>query len=433
MRVAVIGSGISGIAAAFYLAKRQVRVDLFESEKQIGGRVGSDLLQGRWVDFGGKNIGNYYNHFREFAKTYGNLEYEYFGINTSQLLNGRLISISREGYPLLNIFKLVQLCGLQGIIRLYPHIKAIWNDRSQGVLGSDCFKSLSDQFDHLTLDQYLNRQCIDNVIRPITVRMNGAEPEECYPGNFGSNLGLALDSFEQLSIGMHDLLNTFANNYESDSHRILTGHHITAITKDRETFRIDYLHQGIPGTGNYDKVISALPAHSLATLLQNERPEVAELLRQISYYPVSVAIVKYSDDVFQKKRRAMVFGRNLPLSNAGAYGLNDLDMVRYTFSGKASRAAITEKTSPEEAIELAEKLASPYFNIQNNKKEGFVYRYFSKGLCAYSSRHHLLLEKIDKYISSFTGFGYTGDYRRGASIEACFRAAHECVETVIGN
>jgi oxygen-dependent protoporphyrinogen oxidase len=434
MRVAVIGGGISGIASAFYLAQQQVSVDIFESENQIGGRAGSDLLQTRRVDFGGKNIGRNYFHFREFAKAYGDPEFEYFGINTSQLVNGRIVAISREGSAWLNILKLVRLCGLKGIMRLYPHINAIRNDRNQGVLCSEYFKALSDRSDHLTLDQYLGTRCIDNVIRPITVRMNGAEPEECYPGNFGSNLALALDSFEQLSVGMYDLLDTFITSHRSDSSfRILTGHRVTSIAKDQGIFRIKYLHGTTPGTGSYDRVISTLPAHSLAEVLRNELPEASSLLNQISYFPVGVAIVKYRNEVFPKNRRAMVFDRNSPLSNAGAYGLNDLDLVRYTFSGKASRTVITEHSSPEETIGLGEKIASPYFNIKENPKEAFVFRYFSKGLCAYSPKHHLLLEKTDRLVQRLSGLGITGDYRRGASIEACFRAARECVEKLIGD
>jgi len=47
MHVAIIGGGISGIAAAFYLAQQKVSIDIFESENQIGGRAGSDILVAR--------------------------------------------------------------------------------------------------------------------------------------------------------------------------------------------------------------------------------------------------------------------------------------------------------------------------------------------------------------------------------------------------
>lgn len=433
MRVAVIGGGISGIASAFYLSQRNIDVDLYESEGQIGGRAGSEKLLGRRVDFGGKNIGKHYDRFRAFTKAYGNPEFEHFGINTSQLINGRIVSLNRDGAKWFNLLKLIHLSGIDGILKLYPHIKAVLDDRSQGVLDSAYFRKLSEVSDHVSLAEFVKGRCVDNIIRPITIRMNGAEPEECYPGNFGSNLALAIDSYEQLSMGMYGLLELFSAKHDMMSSRIFKGCRVVSINKEQGRFRLDYLHKGQALSANYDRVISALPAFQLASLLDEPLPEAASLLRQVRYYPVAVAIVKYRKKVFTKHRRAMIFDRNSPLSNAGAYGLNDLDLVRYTFSGNASRTALTELTSPDKAIGLGEKLAAPYFNIKDNQKEDFVYRYFSKGLCAYSSRHHLLLEKIDKHIRRFAGFGNTGDYRRGASIEACFRAASECVDKVIGD
>ena len=433
MRVAIIGGGISGIASAFYLLKRNHEVDLYESKEQIGGRAGSDLLDGRWVDFGGKNIGKNYIRFREFVETCNNPEFEYFGINTSQLINGRIVKLNRDGAKLYNLIKVIHLCGLPGFIKIYPHIKAILHDRSQGVLASDHFKKLSDQSDNLTLAEYLPRRCIDNVVRPITIRMNGAEPDECYPGNFGSNLSLVVDSYEQLVTGMHQLLNTFISRHINTSLKLLKEHRVISVTRNQKSLQIGYRNPEGTGTEQYDRIISALPAHDLATLLDNSLPEAANLFRQINYFPVGIAIVKYKNDVFPENRRAMIFDRDSPLSNAGAYGINDLNMVRYTYSGRISRSIITEQTSPETVIGLGETIASPYFNIAENCKEAFVYKYFSKGLCGYSAQHHLLLEKIDRIIEKMNGFGVTGDYRRGASIEACFRAASECVDNVIGD
>jgi oxygen-dependent protoporphyrinogen oxidase len=435
MRVAIIGGGISGIASAYFLRQHNLEIDLYESEEKIGGRIGSEQLLDRWVDFGGKNVGRHYNLFRDFVKANGNPEFEYFGINTSQLVNGRVIGLSKEGAKHFNMLKIMSLCGVDGVIKLYPHVKAILDDRREGVLGSDYFRNLADRFDHLTLADYLTGRCVNHVVRPVTIRMNGAEPDECYPGNFGSNLALALDSYEQLKPGMHGVLNTFRIKQGPGSPRILEDHRVTSILNEpgKGLVRIEYVHNGKTDISCYDRVISALPAHRLAAVIEKSVPEASALLRQIRYYPVAVAIVKYRNEVFRKNRRAMVFDRTFALSNAGAYGINDLDMVRYTFSGKVSRSVISAQSLPEEVVSLGEQIAAPYFSIEGNPREAFVYRYLSEGLCAYSSRHHLLLEKIDRELGHFDGFATTGDYRRGASIEACFRAAFECVDKVIGD
>jgi oxygen-dependent protoporphyrinogen oxidase len=435
MRVAVIGGGISGIASAFFLRQRKLDVDLYESEENIGGRIGSEPLLDRWVDFGGKNIGRHYSQFRDFAKACNDPEFEYFGINTSQLVNGHVVGISKEGASRFNMLRMMSLCGIDGVLKLYPHVKAIRNDRRQGVLASDYFREIANRHDHLTLAGYLKRRCVNHVIRPVTIRMNGAEPDECFPGNFGTNLALALDSYEQLKKGMHGLLDEFRVMDAPGSLRILEKHRVTSVLNEPDAGMVSvlYTHNGTPGKACYDRVISALPAHRLASVLDRSRPEASTLLRQIRYYPVAVAIVKYRNEVFRKDRRAMVFDQSFPLSNAGAYGINDLDIVRYTFSGRVSRSVISGDSLPEKVISLGEQIAAPYFQIRENPREAFVYRYLPEGLCAYSSRHHQLLDRIDQEIGPIAGFGATGDYRRGASIEACFRAAGECVDKVIGD
>jgi len=431
-RVAVIGGGISGIATAFYLTQRNFEVDLYEAADRIGGRIGSEILDGRWLDFGGKNIGKKYRLFRDFVKQCGPLDYEYFGFNTSQIINNRVVRINKEGAKLFNTLRLIGLCGFDGIRKLSPLVLAILQNRQQGALDSDYFNRLAEQNDQLSLAGFLNEPCLSNIVRPVTVRMNGAEPDECYPGNFGSNLALVLDSYEQLKHGMHGMLDAFQGKAKVGSLRVLTGHSVTSISSDQmtDTISIGYMHGVTPATAVYDRVISALPATRLSVLLDESLPKVSALLRQVRYYPVVVALVKYSYDVFDKSQRAMVFDHSFPLSNAGAYGINDLNLVRYTFSGRVSRSVISANSDPEEVIALGEQIASPYFAIRGNIRESFAYRYLSEGLCAYSQLHHRLLRDIDKQLESFAGFAATGDYRRGASIEACFRAAGECVDTL---
>ena len=434
IRVAIIGGGISGMASAFYLGQRQIAVDLYESEDQIGGRIGSQPLLGRWVDFGGKNIGKHYHLFRDFAAAYGDPEFEYFGFNTSQLINGQIVGISKEGANSFNTLKLISLCDVADFRKLYPQIRTILRDRREGALGSEYFRKISNRYDDLTLAGYLSERCVNHVVRPVTIRMNGAEPDECYPGNLGSNLALALDSYEQLSQGMHSFIKAYHVTEGPGPLRILEGHRVTSISNESgmNPVSIEYIYRGKTATACYDRVISALPALRLASVLEKSLPEASALLRQVRYYPVAIAIVKYRNKVFNKNRRAMVFDRSVALSNAGAYGINDLDIVRYTFSGRVSRSLISERSSPEDVVMLGEEIAGSYFSIRENPREAFVYRYLPEGLCAYSARHHHLLDQIDLELGRISGLAATGDYRRGASIEACCRAAFECVDNVIG-
>ncbi|MCF8382754.1 MAG: FAD-dependent oxidoreductase [Chlorobium sp.] len=428
-RVAVIGGGISGIATAYYLNKAGIPVDLYEAAPAIGGRIGSERMDGRWVDFGGKNIGRKYRRFRGFVRDTGDFPFEYFGFNTSQVIDGKVVSMTKESRQLSNLFGFLKLAGLRGVSVLYPWVRAVMKDNSQGMLRTPFFNDVSQKLDHLSLADCFPPRCANHLIRPVTVRMNGAEPDECYPGNFGSNLALVLDSYEQLKGGMHQLLEAFAAD-RSGLLAIRTGHRVERLSRCDRGGGVDvaYTCNGSGGSVSYDRVITALPAVQLSALLGGSLPEAAEILDRVRYYPVSVAIAAYRDNVFRKEQRAMVFDGTSPLSNAGAYGILDLDLVRYTFSGKAARAQINPESKAEDVIFQAEKKVLPFFSIAENIRTSMIYKYLSPGLCAYSPFHFRLFSELQDKLASFSGLYVTGDFRRGASIEACFAAAEESVK-----
>ena len=428
-KAAVIGGGISGIAAAFYLQRYGFNVDLYESGNRIGGRIGGECLGERLLDFGGKNIGRKYRRFREFVTEIGGLDFEYFGFNTSQVINGQVVKFNKEKARLYNWLHMLSLAGLPGIIKLFPMAQTVRRDREQGFLNTPYFNAIADRLDDESLASFFPKSCADHLVRPLTVRMNGAEPEECYPGNFGSNLALALDSYEQLRQGMQGMLDRFRTYARSV--KLLTGHHVRALDRSYGGIVLDYTRDEKSARAEYSKVIIALPAVQAAGLFRDSLPELSALLGQVKYYPVAVAIVKYQKEVFPDMQRAMVFDRHCSLSNAGAYGIHDLNLVRYTFSGRTARSFIDPETNPEHAISLAEDVIAPFFRIRDNAREGFVYRYLSPGLCAYSQYHYKLLHKVDDLLDTSWNIGLTGDYWRGASIEACFRAASEGVQKLI--
>jgi len=429
MKICVIGGGISGIATAYYLNKAGFSVDLYEEAPVIGGRIGSECLEGRWLDFGGKNIGRKYRRFRSFVKEYGDFPFEYFGFNTSQVIDGNVVRLSRENRKLSDFLGFLKLAGLGGASLLYPWVRAVMKDNAQGMLRTSFFNDVAERLDDASLADCFSPRCANHLIRPVTVRMNGAEPDECYPGNFGSNLALVLDSYEQLKGGMHQLIETFVAA-SSAMLAIRTGHRVTSLSRCDSGQGVDvaYTCKGLGGTVSYKRVITALPATQLSALIRSSLPDAAEILDRVRYYPVSVALASYRDDVFSKDHRAMVFDRTSSLSNAGAYGIHDLDLVRYTFSGKAARTQISPESKAEDVILEAEKKVSPFFSVEGNTRTAMLYKYLSPGLCAYSPFHQRLFSELQDKLASFSGLYVTGDFRRGASIEACFAAAEETVQ-----
>jgi len=110
--VAVIGGGVSGIACAHYLTKKGVQVSLFEEGDRLGGRMARDTLGNKSICLGGKNIGYQYKEFREFLSAYGDPEYEYFGINSSRIRNGEIVTFDSKN----KLKSILNLLGSMSVI-----------------------------------------------------------------------------------------------------------------------------------------------------------------------------------------------------------------------------------------------------------------------------------------------------------------------------
>ena len=419
--IAIIGGGISGIAAAYNAQLRRWNIDLYEADERIGGRIGCTELLGREVEFGGKNIGRRYRSFRQFAAAVGQIHYEEFGLNSSREVDGRVLRFNKDGSRLDTLRQLHVLCGVRGVAKLIPLAFAILRDRDQGFLDSPYFNGRGVGGDEKPLSEHFPSRCVEQFVRSLTVRMNAAEPEECYIGNFGSNLGLVLERFEQIEGGMEKLLSRYQS--QAQGIRWLTGRRVVSLLPDGRGVSVVSEGGEGPWQRSYDRVVVALPATHAQALFLPRHQELAELLAKVKYFPVAVAIARYPEKVFKADQRAMVFGRESPLSNAGAYGVHDLDLVRYTFSGREARQVIGPDTQGSDALALAERRIARYFPLEEGSSVGFVYRHMSTGLCAYSPHHHELLERIRRAMPP--GVSLTGDYWRGASIEACFRSAEE--------
>lgn len=423
-KFAIIGSGISGIAAAYYLHKNNQEFDIFEASDTVGGRVGGAKLGNKIVDLGGKNIGYNYKLFREFIKDQGSHEYEYFGVNTSKIRNGKIIPINREKNfkSLLNLLKLSSPLDL---IKLFKHVKKVKDNLDNGLLNSNFYNNLADKLDHKPLSNHFGKKCIDNLIRPMTIRMNGAEPEECYIGNFGTNIRTAFDKYEQLTTGLNNILSSFSKKIN-----ITLNTQVTEIKYIKNKVRLTLKSNGREKFTEYDHIIIATPAYIAKDLINKASSKASNALKSINYFPVGVIVASYKESVFNSDVRAMVFDKNQPISNIGAYGIDDLNVVRYTFSGKTFRKKFGKKLTPEKAIKLAESLVPGEFNIKGNKRINYIYHYWDKGLCAYSSYHYKKLQLVDNELEN-KKISLVGDYIKGASIEACFSSSKEAVEKLL--
>jgi oxygen-dependent protoporphyrinogen oxidase len=410
---------MSGVAAAHRLAALGHNVELLERDDAVGGRCRPARLGDREIALGGKNIGRRYRLFREFTAAMGNNPYEYFGINSARIEDGRLRTFDGTR-RLRSMLGLRHRMTARDAVRFAQVGLLVRSSEANRYLGSSAFAALGGAVDP-TLAEWFSPRFCRSILRSVTVRMNGAEPDEAHLGNFGTNAGMLLDSYDQLTRGMGPVLERFAS-----THAVLTGADVASLlVEDGQVRGVRVRHaDGIVEARGYDGVVVATPAHAAAALLRDHDPGLAAELAAVRYFPAAVAVARYDRPVFSREVRALVFGPEEPLSNAGVYGVDDRETVRYTFSGRRARAEI-ERATPDELVGRAEELLGRYVPLDGAQREEVVFRRWPQAYCAYLPDHSRFLSRVRLGLTRLPGLELAGDYVCGASIEACFRSARE--------
>jgi protoporphyrinogen/coproporphyrinogen III oxidase len=423
--VVVVGGGFSGIAVADALLQAGRQVLLVDRGDSLGGRSTTGYL-GRWaVTFGGKNIGRRYRLFRSFATRFGVEDWEPFGINTTQVDGGvaRTLDAEHRALGYLRFARGMTPRDVSRFGRLYLSVR---RDEANRFLGAPGLTDNAHRLGNPTLAEYFGRGFCRRVVRPMTVRMNGAEPDEVRLANFGANLGMLFDTYDQPREGLQPLFDRFATHVP-----IRQGAIVENLLWDRGAVRgvkatlNDGSHEEIEASS----VVLAIPAEAAGPLVAPISPALASALARVAYYPAAVALARYERSVFSPERRAFVFGSEHALSNAGAYAASQRQIVRYTFSGRRARTLLEERPTDRMLLSIGERLLAPHASAPPRGATEFAVVRWRAAYCAYASNHSHMLRAI---ATRPRGLYLTGDYLAGASIEACFRAAESCAQQLLG-
>lgn len=423
---AVVGAGVSGIAAAYYLRGVGCVPTLVEKEDRIGGRTRSGRLGEREVTMGGKNIGRRYRCFREFAHSVGADDFEPFGVNSARVEGDRIRTVdsTRARRSAANLLAGAGARDVARLVHLALRVKASEENR---YLGSRYFGELGRRRDDRPLSAYFGPRLNAALLRPMTVRMNGAEPDEVHLGTFGSNLGTLLDSYDQPREGMRAVLERFAQSVPVEAGTQAES----LVVRDGRVVGLRVLTgDGSTEEREYDGVVIATPAFAAAALLRDHLPALSAALEEVRYCPAAVVVAEYGREIFTEQFRALVFGEHEPVSNAGAYGIHDRNVVRYTFSGRAARPLLGDEFDAEELLTVGEDRLARHLPVSAADRRNVAVQRWPAAYCAYLPRHADFLGRVDTALAELPGLHLTGDYLRGASIEACFRSARDCVARV---
>ncbi len=422
---AIVGGGLSGLATAWYLRGRGAETHIFESEGELGGRAISGELGGRLLTLGGKNIGRSYTRFRAFTSTLGDHRYEYFGINSSRVIDGRMITFDSEhrGGMLRNL-RGISTRDVARLARLALVLRR--NSDARYLSEANCL-SLARRYGTSNVQDVFSGRLRELILRSLTVRVSAAEPDEVPMSNVLPYVGMMTDTYDQLADGMRGVVAAAAGHS-----RVSVGTTVQGLILDQD--RVCGVQMTTPAGDRdseiFDGVVIATHAHAAARLLEETVPLTASLLREVRYFPLVVLLVEYERPVFDSRVRAVVFGPEEALSNAGAYGTGDLNVVRYTFSGRRARALTEQEPDAERLATMAEAALAPHAQVVGNPRRAMIAHRFLPGLCGYHRDQARFLERLGSAGAEMPGLHLTGDYLRGCSIEACFASAEQTVAAI---
>ena len=399
MKIAVVGSGISGLSAAYYLSKKH-KVDLFEKEDQFGGhantlKVQYDLNKEIDVDIG----------FMVFnKKTYPNL-IKFF------LENDIKIEKSDMSFSVSETDDGVEYCG-KGIKGIFSNKKNLFNIKFLKMFFDIIkFYKKSDQTnmsnEKITLGEYLkinklSKTFIDYHIIPMVSAIWSMPPYEAskMPINFFlkffQNHGLFKLKNRPQWYTVTNRSKTYVNKIISQiSGEYYKNYKVSKIK--RKSNGLDLYYGGESEFFDYDKVIIATHADEALKLIENPTDDEKSILSKFNYKE-NIAYIHTDKQAMPKNKKAWsswnssIDDKNLE-KNSITYWLN-----------------LLQNLDCDENIFLT---LNPYFKIDEDKilrKVKFTHPYYDqKALDAQSELFKIQNQKDLLFCGSYFGYGFHED------------------------
>tara|TARA_B100001175_G_scaffold167082_1_gene141654 strand:+ start:104 stop:1348 length:1245 start_codon:yes stop_codon:yes gene_type:complete len=306
MKIAVVGSGISGLSAAYYLSKKH-KVDLFEKENQFGGhantlKVKYDKNNEVAVDIG----------FMVFnKKTYPNLV-NFFLENKIKIEKSDMsFSVSESGSDM-------EYCG-KGIKGIFSNKKNLLNIKFIKMFFEiinfykNCEKIEIKKNDLKTLGEYLKEIKISNYfinyhIIPMVSAIWSMPPYEA------SQMPLTFFLSFFKNHGLFKLKNrpqwyTVRNRSKIYVDKIIdqiSGEHfknynVSKVVRNEVGAKIYY--GGENEFFDYDKVVIATHADEALNIIKNPTSEEEEILKNFKYRE-NVAVIHFDESIMPKNKKA---------------------------------------------------------------------------------------------------------------------------------
>lgn len=438
----IIGGGISGLCAAYYLSKAGIRPTLLERGPRLGGVIQTSVQQGCVLEEGPDGFLGAKPWAMNLIRELG-LADQVIGSND----HSRITYILKKG-------KLIRLPeGLMMMVptKIMPMVESNllgWGTKIR--MGLEFFRQPGDprkdrSVEDFLLDHY-GQEAIDYLAEPLLAGVYGGDPRDMSVNSvlarfveletkYGSltrgvlaqprpKAGSGSSFLSTLKGGLGDLINALRPSAD------VTYANAEALEQIPGGFRVraggDWLEA--------DHVVVATPAHDVAKLLGTSQPELSSLLEGIPYTSSITLAMGYRKDTFDhplnghgflvpKKERKYVFGCTW-VGNKFDYRVPDtMVLLRCFLGGDAMPLSDQElvNTARSELRSIMGLEAAPVFhNIAR----------WPHSMAQYTVGHEKRVSRIEEIMRAIPGLYLAGNGYRGIGIPDCIRAGQEAATKI---
>ena len=303
-RIAVIGGGAAGLAAAWKLITSGADVTLFERAAHLGGRARSELLDNCVVDTGAQLFASGFSVLRRIARE--------VGAESLLLRSAGRDAVYRDGriHPIVygSVSSMVTSSALPALLKLKLGARYVpfLMRHARQLDASDPLAAGGDALDTGSVADWgrkeLGQDFVELLAYPLLGAYYGCAPERMSVALYHALAKAGLDvSVYGVRGGTGALLQSIADAAQSRGADIRTGVEVTSVRAAGAVAKLEYGS----ATTEFDAAIVALPA-PLATTLVELPAAVADWLKRVEFAPAAVLAI-----VVDRSINADFFGLSL--------------------------------------------------------------------------------------------------------------------------
>ena len=464
MKIAIVGGGITGLSAAYYLQKWTSNTDihLFDASERLGGVIGT-LRQGSWmIERGADNFATLIPDALQLSRDLGiegdlirpNQEHRYAMV----VCNGRLHRIP-QGFSLMQPTRIDAIMASRVLswpakLRVaYEYFVSKRKDSSDESLqdfairrlGREAFERLVEPIvggiftaraDELSMQAAMPEfakmeQEHGGLIRAFLAKQKATRSKESNNKNASNSKeasGARYDQFMAPKQGMQWWLSEIERRLDRVS--IHRNQSVDQIVRVGDRYQL--IANGATNSDrSFDGVIVAAPAPKAWKLFRESLPEVAQDLKAIHYASSAVVVMivdkkEIATDAFsfgivvpQREKRDVLAISMSSEKYPGRVG--DDEVLLRVFLGGAVRPDLFSKTD-EELSSLAWDEIRDLLGVQTPPKFQSVVRW-EESMPQYRVGHLQLVAKIRESLKKWPALKLAGNAYEGVGIPQCIRSA----------